>query len=72
MPGPINQRSTVLSIRAGSHPAACRRTLNLDEFEFEIIKKDKNSNARAGVIKTPHGDVNTPVFMPVGSQRDRR
>ena len=37
-------------------------------FEFKIIKKDKNSNARVGVMKTPHGEVNTPVFMPVGTQ----
>jgi len=40
----------------------------LDDFEFRIVKKDKNSNARVGVIKTPHGEVNTPVFMPVGTQ----
>lgn len=40
----------------------------MDDFEFRIIKKDKNSNARVGVIKTPHGEVNTPVFMPVGTQ----
>jgi queuine tRNA-ribosyltransferase len=40
----------------------------LNNFEFKIIKKDKNSNARVGVIKTPHGEVNTPVFMPVGTQ----
>lgn len=24
--------------------------------------------ARAGVIKTPHGEIETPVFMPVGTQ----
>jgi queuine tRNA-ribosyltransferase len=40
----------------------------LDNFEFRIVKKDENSNARVGVIKTPHGEVNTPVFMPVGTQ----
>jgi queuine tRNA-ribosyltransferase len=40
----------------------------LNNFEFKIIKKDKHSDARAGVIKTPHGEVNTPVFMPVGTQ----
>jgi queuine tRNA-ribosyltransferase len=43
-------------------------TGKLDNFEFKIIKKDKNSGARVGLIKTPHGEVNTPVFMPVGTQ----
>jgi len=40
----------------------------LDNFEFRIVKRDKNSKARVGVIKTPHGEVNTPIFMPVGTQ----
>jgi queuine tRNA-ribosyltransferase len=40
----------------------------LDDFQFNVIKKDNNSNARIGVIKTPHGEINTPVFMPVGTQ----
>lgn len=40
----------------------------MNDFEFSIIKKDKNCNARVGVIKTTHGEVNTPVFMPVGTQ----
>ncbi|MDU0895214.1 MAG: tRNA-guanine transglycosylase, partial [Anaerococcus sp.] len=34
---------------------------------FEVIKKDKNSNARVGVIHTAHGDIPTPIFMPVGT-----
>ncbi len=49
-------------------PSLIVKKSSLDEFEFDIIKKDKNSNARVGLIKTPHGDVNTPVFMPVGTQ----
>ncbi len=40
----------------------------MDTFEYKIIKKDKYSNARVGVMKTPHGEVHTPVFMPVGTQ----
>ena len=40
----------------------------MNDFEFQIVKKDKGSDARAGVIKTPHGEVTTPVFMPVGTQ----
>ena len=35
---------------------------------FEIVKKDKKTNARAGVIKTPHGEIETPMFVPVGTQ----
>jgi queuine tRNA-ribosyltransferase len=35
---------------------------------FEIIKKDKKTKARAGIIKTPHGEIETPIFMPVGTQ----
>jgi queuine tRNA-ribosyltransferase len=34
---------------------------------FEIKCNDKNSAARCGVLKTPHGDVATPAFMPVGT-----
>lgn len=34
---------------------------------FKIIKKSKKSNARVGVLKTAHGDIQTPVFMPVGT-----
>lgn len=36
-------------------------------FSFKLIHKDKNSNARAGIITTPHGEIPTPVFMPVGT-----
>lgn len=36
-------------------------------FQYKLIHKDKNSNARAGVIITPHGEIPTPVFMPVGT-----
>ena len=36
-------------------------------LKFEVIKKDKNSNARVGVIHTAHGDIPTPIFMPVGT-----
>jgi queuine tRNA-ribosyltransferase len=36
-------------------------------FSFKLIHQDKNSKARAGVISTPHGDIPTPIFMPVGT-----
>jgi queuine tRNA-ribosyltransferase len=35
---------------------------------FKIIKKDKNTEARTGILKTAHGPVKTPVFMPVGTK----
>lgn len=36
-------------------------------FKFNLIKKDKNSQARIGKMKTEHGEIETPVFMPVGT-----
>ncbi|MGD0693408.1 MAG: tRNA guanosine(34) transglycosylase Tgt [Terriglobia bacterium] len=36
-------------------------------MRFEIIARDTESRARAGVLHTPHGLVETPVFMPVGT-----
>ena len=35
---------------------------------FELLKTDANSKARAGRLITPHGIVDTPVFMSVGTQ----
>ena len=35
---------------------------------YELIHRDKKTGARRGVIHTPHGDIQTPVFMPVGTQ----
>jgi queuine tRNA-ribosyltransferase len=37
-------------------------------FSFEIIKEDQGSFRRLGKITTPHGEIHTPVFMPVGTQ----
>jgi queuine tRNA-ribosyltransferase len=34
---------------------------------FEIVAQDKATRARAGLLHTPHGAVETPVFMPVGT-----
>lgn len=38
-----------------------------DYFQFDVIKTSKNNIARAGVFKTPHGEIKTPIFMPVGT-----
>lgn len=35
---------------------------------YELLHKEKHTKARRGVIHTPHGDIQTPVFMPVGTQ----
>ncbi len=34
---------------------------------FEVRCRDKNSEARRGILRTAHGDVSTPAFMPVGT-----
>ena len=34
---------------------------------FELKGKDAASNARAGVLRTDHGEIPTPIFMPVGT-----
>ena len=39
-----------------------------NKMAFEIIKTDKSSRARAGILHTAHGDVMTPVFLPVGTK----
>jgi len=38
------------------------------DFRFEIISVDEKSGARAGFLRTPHGAIETPIFMPVGTQ----
>ncbi|OKY86920.1 MAG: tRNA guanosine(34) transglycosylase Tgt [Bacteroidales bacterium 52_46] len=37
-------------------------------MKFTLHTTDKNSGARAGIIHTDHGDIPTPIFMPVGTQ----
>lgn len=40
----------------------------MSAIAYELIKKDEQTGARAGVLHTPHGDFPTPIFMPVGTQ----
>jgi len=35
---------------------------------FELLKTDPSSKARLGRLTTPRGIIETPVFMPVGTQ----
>lgn len=37
-------------------------------IQFNIIHKDEKSRARVGALHTPHGIVETPAFVPVGTQ----
>ena len=37
-------------------------------IEFQVIKQHSHSAARLGRLLTPHGEIQTPVFMPVGTQ----
>ena len=37
-------------------------------MDFNLEYKDTSSNARAGVLTTDHGCIETPIFMPVGTQ----
>ena len=42
--------------------------MNNEFFSFELLKVDEETGARAGILHTPHGDIETPVYMPVGTQ----
>ena len=37
-------------------------------FSFRVDAEDRDGGARAGTFRTPHGDVPTPCFMPVGTR----
>ena len=37
-------------------------------FTYDIVAEDPTTHARAGVLHTPHGDIETPIFMPVGTR----
>jgi queuine tRNA-ribosyltransferase len=40
----------------------------IETFGFEVVHRDATTEARLGRLSTPHGEVETPVFMPVGTQ----
>lgn len=39
-----------------------------NQFHYEVIKECKQTGARLGRLTTPHGIIETPIFMPVGTQ----
>ena len=36
-------------------------------MKFNLLHTDSGSKARAGILHTAHGDIETPIFMPVGT-----
>lgn len=36
-------------------------------MQYTLLARDKNSEARCGVLTTAHGEIHTPIFMPVGT-----
>ena len=40
----------------------------MEKFYFEQLKQDSRTGARVGILHTPHGDIMTPTYMPVGTQ----
>ena len=42
-------------------------TTEFDNFSFTLEHVDSKTGARAGILHTPHGDIKTPIFMPVGT-----
>ena len=36
-------------------------------MSFKVVSNDPKSQARAGVLTTDHGEIETPIFMPVGT-----
>jgi len=40
----------------------------MSAITYELLHVCKQTGARRGIIHTPHGDIDTPVFMPVGTQ----
>ena len=40
----------------------------MDLFKFQVTHQDAKTQARTGLIRTPHGSITTPAFVPVGTQ----
>lgn len=40
----------------------------MKKFDFSIVQKSSEDLSRVGIIKTPRGNIPTPIFMPVGTQ----
>ena len=42
--------------------------MTAENFSFKIVKKDSKTGARAGILRTSHGEIKTPAFVTVGTQ----
>ena len=40
----------------------------MSAIQFEVLHKSSECNARVGKLTTPHGEIDTPIFMPVGTR----
>lgn len=40
----------------------------MTQFSYKLLSTDSTTHARRGVMQTPHGEVQTPLFMPVGTR----
>src|SRR4051794_1271712 len=49
-------------------PRAHRYNRSLRQITYEVLAECPATRARAGILHTAHGDIETPVFMPVGTQ----
>ncbi|MCA9255473.1 MAG: hypothetical protein KDA33_07535, partial [Phycisphaerales bacterium] len=47
--------------------SACK-DYSYELFEFHVHHEDPQTHARTGTFSTPHGAIQTPVFMPVGTR----
>jgi hypothetical protein len=57
-----------LLARTGTTPTSGRLQSDLNQISFEVVAECPHTRARAGPLHTPHGTIETPVFMPVGTQ----
>src|SRR5579871_5142231 len=51
-----------------SLPSSLSLQSSLNQISFEVVAECPVTRARAGLLHTPHGTIETPVFMPVGTQ----
>ena len=49
------------------NPYLCDTFSKTAHLQFDIFHRDNSSSARAGVLVTDHGSIETPFFMPVGT-----
>ena len=72
-PGFSNWRSAMLVLRrvwSSQHGRKAHKQTRHRPVKprFEVVAECRSTRARAGILHTPHGPVETPVFMPVGTQ----